>query len=105
MRKDIPILVSILLCGFISAAPAKNLKLPARTVAPISQITTKHSPEIRVSLWQAPQLDSRGQIAYCANFAAIRALMAKASGSNYSIQNRALNVTFLLCMHGMSESD
>ena len=105
MRNRASIFATILLCGFASTAAAKDMKFSPHTAAPVSQMTVKHMPELRVGLWQAPRLDSRSQIANCANFAAIRALMAKASGSNFSVQNRALNLTFLLCMHGMSESD
>ena len=45
---------------------------------------------------------SRERIAVCANLAAIRALDAKASGSDYPTQSHMLDLTFVLCVAGSS---
>ena len=60
---------------------------------------------INIVLSQASYVETRGPVATCANFAAVRALMAKASGSDFAIQSRVLNVSFLLCMHDRVSSD
>ncbi len=105
MRKSALSLVAVLLCGFAPAGQAREQSAVPRVAALASQTAPKQLAEVKVVLSQAPLTDTRSQIAVCANFAAIRALMAKASGSDFGIQNRVLNLTFLLCMHGTSESD
>lgn len=47
---------------------------------------------------------SQSQIADCANLAAIRALDAKAHGAGYAVQDRILDLTFVLCMAGTAAS-
>jgi len=42
----------------------------------------------------------RSQIAVCANLAAIRTLDAKAKGADFAMQDRILDLTFVLCMAG-----
>ena len=58
--------------------------------------------EIPIGLTTAAPSISRGQIADCANLAALRALDAKSAGSGDDVQRRVLSVTFVLCLAGES---
>jgi hypothetical protein len=104
MPKSASIVLAILLGAFAPAVQAQPIVSAPRVAVVALQPTMKPASEIRSELWQASYAESRSQTTNCANFAAIRALMAKASGSDFAIQNRVLNVTFLLCMHGASQN-
>ena len=60
---------------------------------------------VRVGMMERQPAVTRGQIAVCANLAAIRALDAKAVGATYAAQDRILDVTFVLCMAGPQTAD
>jgi hypothetical protein len=97
---------SIVLAGLLGVfGPADH----APAISSVSHVAVAPRPLTRPAsqpeLSQIAYTENRGQTRNCANFAAVRALMAKASGSDFAIQTRVLNVTFLLCMHGASQSD
>lgn len=103
MRKSVAIVASISFCGFLAAAQADGAGSLPRIAEGASQATVKHVSEIRVALSQVPRTDTRSQIGDCVNVAAIRALMARASGLDSAYQNRALSSSFWLCMRYTSE--
>ena len=47
----------------------------------------------------------RSQLAQCANLAAMRARDAKAAGAGYAVQDRILDMAFLLCLSGSPTAD
>ena len=91
MRKLSCALSVLLLCTLAEAAPQD-----AHSVVPQAKIVS----DVSVGLHEAAPSVSRGQIAVCANLAAIRALGAKAAGSDYPTQGRILDLTFVLCLAG-----
>jgi hypothetical protein len=105
MPKSASILLAVLLGAFVPSAQAQAISSAPRVAALAPQRTMKPVSDITVELSQASYVETHGQTTDCANFAAIRALMAKASGSDFAVQNRVLSLTFLLCMHGASRSD
>jgi len=105
MPKSTSIVLAALLGAFAPAVQARELSAAPRVAVVVPRPTIKPASEVNVGLSQASYAETRGQATNCANFAAIRALMAKASGADFAIQNRVLNVTFLLCMHGESPTD
>jgi hypothetical protein len=105
MPKSASIVLAVLLGVYAPAVQARAISAAPRAAATAPQPTMKPASEINVGLSQASYQENRGQTTNCANLAAIRALMAKASGSDFAIQTRVLNLTFLLCVHGESQSD
>src|SRR5471030_2920429 len=93
MRESISIVGAVLLCGLIPMAQASGVRSSTRTVASAAQIAVKQGSEKNIDLLQAPRKDNRSQIANCADVAAVRALMATVSGSDFAIQRRVLNST------------
>ena len=102
MPKSASIILAVLLGVFATTAQAREISAAPRAAIVAPHPTTK---PLDVGLSPASYAEGRGQTTNCANFAAIRALMAKASGSDFAIQTRVLNLTFLLCMHGENQSD
>lgn len=105
MPKSASIVLAVLLGAYAPAVQARAISAAPRVAAAAPQPTMKPTSEISAGLSPASYEESRGQTANCANLAAIRALMAKASGSDFAIQTRVLNLTFLLCVHGERQSD
>lgn len=105
MPKIPSIILAVLLGVFATTAQAREISAAPRAATVAPHPTMKPGSELAVGLSPASYAEGRGQTANCANFAAIRALMAKASGSDFAIQTRVLNLTFLLCMHGENQSD
>jgi len=105
MPKSTSIVLALLLGAFAPAVQAREISAAPRVANVVPRPTQKPASEVKVGLSPASYVETRDQTATCANFAAIRALMAKASGSDFAIQSRVLNVTFLLCMHGASQSN
>ena len=105
MLKSASIVLAVVLGTFATTVQAREISSATRAAIVAPHPTMKPASEFDVGLSPASYGESRGQTTNCANFAAIRALMAKASGSDFAIQNRVLNLTFLLCMHGESQSD
>lgn len=105
MPKSAAIVLAMVLGAFAPAVQAREIRAAPRVAAVVPRPTEKPALEVKAGLSPASYAETRDQTANCANFAAIRALMAKASGSDFAIQSRVLNVTFLLCMHGASQSN
>ena len=105
MSKSASFVLTVFL-GMFAPTVQSHAMGSARVAMVAPQLTAKPASEINVfGLAQASYAETRGHTRNCANFAALRALAAKASGSDFAIQSRVLNLTFLLCMHGASESD
>jgi len=71
----------------------------------IQHATARAVPVVSVGLTDRQPALTRGQIAVCANLAALRALDAKAVGATYAAQDRILDMTFVLCMAGPQTAD
>lgn len=105
MRKVVSLVLALVFSGLASNIQASAASAEPRAGTLASQTVPKQLHVTNVGLTLPPFNDPLGQIAVCANYAAIRAQIAKASGSSFAIQDRVLNLTFLLCMHGTPESD
>lgn len=88
--------ITLFLCGNgpAQAAPLAN---PSKATQPAPAM--RGIRPVPVSLIEVPAAN-RGEVAVCANLAAVRALNAKAVGAGYDAQARVANVAFLLCMTG-----
>ncbi len=105
MRKFAGLAVAFLLCNVMPAAQADGTSVAAQHKLVVPRASEHPVSAIRASLTQAGPTVSRGQIAVCANLAAIRALGAKAAGSDYPSQSRILDLTFVLCLAGTPTQD
>jgi hypothetical protein len=102
LREEITMLNSklilpVFLLSTLTAAIAAPNTNPAKA-QPSTAVGNTLSPAIKASLIE--ERVNRGQIAACANLAALRGASARTSGADYATQNRVLEVTFLLCMSG-----
>jgi len=101
MRTAIVVAAVLLLSsGPAQAQPASN---PPKVMPYVHR--TVETRLIPVGLTERAPAATRGQIAVCANLAALRALDAKAAGADYPAQDRTLDVTFVLCMAGPQTAD
>jgi hypothetical protein len=96
---------AVLLLGIVTPAAHAGRQSAPQTAQPMQRSTAKPVGEIRTALTQPVPAVSPGQIANCANLAAIRALDAKAAGSDYPAQSRILDLTFVLCLAGSPTAD
>ena len=96
VMRNIICTLAVLLVGLVTPAAHADQQ---RTAAP------KPIATIRTALIEPAPTVTRGQIAACANLAAIRALDAKAAGAGYPAQSRILDLTFVLCLAGSPAAD
>jgi hypothetical protein len=83
---------AVLLCCML----AQSAYAGERTQAAVRPVRV-----IRAALSQVREpAEMRGRIAVCANLAAISALDAKDKGAGFAVQDRILDLTFVLCMAG-----
>lgn len=105
MRYSKTIVSIVVLAGILqpsrAAAPQTN---PAKAASLLVLPIAGNAPApIRASLTDERAV--RGQVAMCANLAAIRGVNARTSGADYATQNRVLELTFILCMSGTPTRD
>lgn len=105
MSKSASIVLAVMLGIFGSGVQANAFTSSPQVAESAPKPTAKPAPKTKAVLSQISYTENHDPVTACANFAAIRALMAKASGSDFAIQNRVLNVTFLLCMRDASPAD
>ena len=105
MSKSASVVLAVMLGAFGPGSPAHAFSSSPHVAEAAPKPTAKPAPNIKVGMSPISYAETREPITSCANFAAIRALMAKASGSDFAIQNRVLNVTFLLCMRDAGQAD
>ncbi len=103
MRKA-GIIAAILMAGGGPAQAQPADQAPALLSA-VQHTGGRAAPVVRVGMMERRAPVTRGQIAVCANLAALRALDAKAVGAPYAAQDRILDMTFVLCMAGPQTAD
>ena len=103
MRRAPIVLATLLLGSGTGPAQAQPIGHPANLER--SARAEAGAPVVPIGYTERALVATRGQVAVCANLAALRALDAKAIGASDAAQNRILDVTFVRCMAGPQTAD
>ncbi|HEY4939901.1 MAG TPA: hypothetical protein VII56_00615 [Rhizomicrobium sp.] len=95
--------VSAFLLLASGAYAASSMTAPPKLAA-VASSESRPPAAIQVGLTTETSAISPGQIADCANLAALRALDARSAGSGFDVQRRVLSVTFVLCLAGQGNA-
>jgi hypothetical protein len=104
MRRSSIILAVFLIGNLAHQSQAVEFGSPAKTPSPVAVRALAAPQPLPVRMIEENRA-TRGQIAACANLAALRGMSARTSGSDYATQNRVLELTFLMCMSGTPVRD
>ena len=97
MRTISCVLAAVLLCGSAQGTQAARVP-PLKAVVVPYYPGMKNAAALRASFAPEAAEITPGQIAACANLAALRALGARSAGADYANQSRMADLTFALCL-------
>ena len=98
MRVSAIVLAAAMLCGSAQGTEAAARISPLKPVIVPYYPGMKNAAAMRASFAPGAAQVSPGQIAQCANLAALRALGARSAGADYDNQSRLADLTFALCL-------
>ena len=97
MRTFSFVLMAALLCGSATGTQAVGASSSKPIVVPYYP-GMRNTAALRASFAPGGAEITPGQVAVCANLAALRALGARSAGADYANQNRMADLTFALCL-------
>ena len=97
MRTFSIVLIAALLCGSTTGTEAAGASSPKPIMVPYYP-GMKNAAALHASFAPSGAQITPGQVAVCANLAALRALGARSAGADYANQSRMADLTFALCL-------
>ncbi len=97
MRTISVVLAAALLCGSATGTEAAAASSAKPIVVPYYP-GMRNAAALRASFAPGGAQITPGQVAACANLAALRALGARSAGADYANQSRMADLTFALCL-------